>query len=370
MSRSKDPDPTYEAAMPSSYPGTAPATPSCSPFPTILCRILFANISLRLYRRLMDERTVVTPDASGLKALGHPVRLRMLGLLRIEGPATATTLAARLGLNTGATSYHLRQLAQHGFIVEDAERGNARDRWWRAAHQSTHTGAATAGSEEAEAHDAYSQALAVFYSEQLHNAVAERTSLPEEWLRTTTMSDWNLKLDAGPGPATHGGALRAHRVGRGGRRRRRRRRRLRDPARHLPASRDDLVTAVLRVSKAARRPLYGWLTADAISLTGTRISMVAIPWFVLTTTGSPTQTGLVAFAEMFPLVLCKVLGGPVDRSARGTARRDHLRPRQLRRGRPGADPARDRRAHVSRSCSPWWRWPAPCAVPATPPRTR
>lgn len=39
--------------------------------------------------------------------------------------------------------------------------------------------------------------------------------------------------------------------------------------------------------------------------------MIAIPWFVLTTTGSATQTGLVAFAEMFPLVLTKVLGGPV-----------------------------------------------------------
>ena len=65
---------------------------------------------------------------------------------------------------------------------------------------------------------------------------------------------------------------------------------------------------------SARRPLYGWLTADAVSLTGTRISMVAIPWFVLTTTGSATQTGLVAFAEMLPLVLCKVLGGPlIDR---------------------------------------------------------
>lgn len=63
-----------------------------------------------------------------------------------------------------------------------------------------------------------------------------------------------------------------------------------------------------------RRPLYGWLLADAVSLTGTRISMIAIPWFVLTTTGSATQTGLVAFAEMFPLVLMKVLGGPlIDR---------------------------------------------------------
>lgn len=60
-----------------------------------------------------------------------------------------------------------------------------------------------------------------------------------------------------------------------------------------------------------RRPLYGWLLSDAVSLTGTRISMIAIPWFVLTTTGSVTQTGLVAFAEMLPLVLAKVLGGPV-----------------------------------------------------------
>ena len=62
---------------------------------------------------------------------------------------------------------------------------------------------------------------------------------------------------------------------------------------------------------SSRRPLYGWLTAEAISLTGTRVSMVALPWFVLTTTGSATKTGLVALAEMLPLVVLKVLGGPV-----------------------------------------------------------
>jgi MFS family permease len=61
----------------------------------------------------------------------------------------------------------------------------------------------------------------------------------------------------------------------------------------------------------SRKPLYGWLTAEAVSLTGTRISMIALPWFVLTTTGSPTKTGLVALAEMLPLVILKVLGGPV-----------------------------------------------------------
>jgi MFS family permease len=61
----------------------------------------------------------------------------------------------------------------------------------------------------------------------------------------------------------------------------------------------------------SRRPLYGWLTAEAISITGTRVSMIALPWFVLTTTGSATKTGLVALAEMLPLVLLQVLGGPV-----------------------------------------------------------
>ena len=64
----------------------------------------------------------ITPTAAGLRALSHPTRLRMLKLLRIEGAATATQLAGRLGLNTGATSYHLRQLAEHGFIVEDPDR--------------------------------------------------------------------------------------------------------------------------------------------------------------------------------------------------------------------------------------------------------
>jgi len=60
-----------------------------------------------------------------------------------------------------------------------------------------------------------------------------------------------------------------------------------------------------------KRPLYGWLAAAGVSLVGTRISMVALPFFVLSTTGSPERTGLVAVAEMVPLVLLKVLGGPV-----------------------------------------------------------
>ncbi|MFB8214682.1 MFS transporter [Streptomyces anulatus] len=63
------------------------------------------------------------------------------------------------------------------------------------------------------------------------------------------------------------------------------------------------------------RPLAGVLAAIAASVTGTRISLIALPWFVLVTTGSATRTGLVAFCEMAPYVLVKALSGPlVDRT--------------------------------------------------------
>jgi MFS family permease len=73
------------------------------------------------------------------------------------------------------------------------------------------------------------------------------------------------------------------------------------------------MTSTLRTStrKAGRRAFASWLTANVISLAGTRLSMVALPWFVLTTTGSAAKTGLVGFAEMLPYVVAKAAGGPV-----------------------------------------------------------
>ena len=135
----------------------------------------------------------VTPDIAGLRALSHPVRLRMLGLLRTEGAATATTLAQRLGLNTGATSYHLRQLAQHGFIEEDTERGNARDRWWRAAHDSTRTDFQQQGETDEDV-EAYLATVALVYADRLRAAVAEMAFLPPEWRTVGTLSDWERSL--------------------------------------------------------------------------------------------------------------------------------------------------------------------------------
>lgn len=82
-------------------------------------------------------RRTANLSAGQLRTLAHPLRMRLLALLRLEGPATATHLARRLDSDSGKTSYHLRQLADAGLVVEDEERGNRRDRWWQAAHDST-----------------------------------------------------------------------------------------------------------------------------------------------------------------------------------------------------------------------------------------
>jgi predicted ArsR family transcriptional regulator len=142
----------------------------------------------------VDVPTTITPSSAGLRALSHPTRLKMLMLLRLEGPATATQLAQQLALNTGATSYHLRQLAEHGFIEEDAERGDGRDRWWKAAHESTRMNMSARPAEETEDAEAYLHTVALMYTETLMQAVAERRFLPKAWQRATTTSDWHIRL--------------------------------------------------------------------------------------------------------------------------------------------------------------------------------
>jgi DNA-binding transcriptional ArsR family regulator len=77
----------------------------------------------------MAERRL---DARSLRALAHPLRMQLLEMLSIDGPATATGLSERLGEKTGTVSWHLRHLADHGFIEEEAGRGTKRERWWRA----------------------------------------------------------------------------------------------------------------------------------------------------------------------------------------------------------------------------------------------
>ncbi|MEV7779496.1 helix-turn-helix domain-containing protein [Kitasatospora sp. NPDC088351] len=84
------------------------------------------------HRRVLDPER----DSAALKALTHPLRIRLLGLLRLDGPATASELAVTTGESSGSTSYHLRVLAKYAFVTE-AEHRDGRERRWRAVHTVT-----------------------------------------------------------------------------------------------------------------------------------------------------------------------------------------------------------------------------------------
>lgn len=139
----------------------------------------------------------VVPDVTQLKALSHPVRLRILGLLRTLGPATASQVARRLDLNSGATSYHLRQLATHGFVEEAAELGNRRERWWRASSQMTSVRVdESAGDEGRDAEDAFHHLAVTSIIGRLQAASTRRSSEDERWRRVTSVSDLQVPVTA------------------------------------------------------------------------------------------------------------------------------------------------------------------------------
>ena len=90
-------------------------------------------------------------DATALRVLAHPLRSRLLTHLRLHGAATATELAERLATNTGATSYHLRQLEEVG-LVRDTGTGVGKRRVWEASTRAHEWQPSDfAGDEEAEA---------------------------------------------------------------------------------------------------------------------------------------------------------------------------------------------------------------------------
>ncbi|MPY56945.1 ArsR/SmtB family transcription factor [Streptomyces spongiae] len=136
-------------------------------------------------------------DARSLRGLAHPLRMQLLRALRQNGPATASKLAERLGESSGATSYHLRQLAEHGFIEDAPEHGKGRERWWRAAHMGVqfddslhkHPDPAVRG-----AADLFIHETANFHTQEVATYLGTTGDWSDEWNRSTDLSDMTLRL--------------------------------------------------------------------------------------------------------------------------------------------------------------------------------
>lgn len=137
-------------------------------------------------------------DAEMVRALAHPIRSQLLAALRNGGPATASSLAEQLDTNSGATSYHLRQLADVGLVVEDHDRGNRRDRWWMAAHRS-HSWKDTEHDQEPEDRAAADWLLRNAhrsYGRQVERWHDRRTDWPKDWRDAADQSDFRIRVTA------------------------------------------------------------------------------------------------------------------------------------------------------------------------------
>ena len=128
-------------------------------------------------------------DAQLLRAMAHPLRIRLYGTLVKDGSATASELARRLGESSGATSYHLRILAKYGFIEDDSGRNRGRERWWRAADEGLEWSLDTDDRGLLEANRAFGQQLSVEYQRWLQRWHDEMPEWGRSWRAAASATD-------------------------------------------------------------------------------------------------------------------------------------------------------------------------------------
>ena len=142
------------------------------------------------------ERSIELREPAALRALAHPRRLALLGLLRREGPLTATQAAALLpGESSGSCSYHFRQLAKYG-LVEEAPGGTGRQRPWRATSLYTSWPDVSPTPEMAAAATEFELLVTERQFEALSRWIVTRPTEPVEWQEAASFGDSPLYVTA------------------------------------------------------------------------------------------------------------------------------------------------------------------------------
>jgi predicted ArsR family transcriptional regulator len=134
------------------------------------------------------SRAVQLTDPRALRALAHPTRLALLGLLRRGGPLTATQAGERLGESPACCSFHLRQLGKYG-LVEEAGGGRGRERPWRATAITTEWAARGDDDEAAAAGALLSRVVVERYFENALAWLERRDCEDPEWVDAATLGD-------------------------------------------------------------------------------------------------------------------------------------------------------------------------------------
>jgi DNA-binding transcriptional ArsR family regulator len=144
-----------------------------------------------------EQRQITITDAARMRALAHPARLALLDRLQVSGAATATECAEGVGLSPSATSYHLRALARVGLVEQAPDRGDARERVWRAVDVSFTVDAGLNASPEALAAEReLVEAWLAQENARLRRWMARSQSEPAEWYHAARNSSTVLMATA------------------------------------------------------------------------------------------------------------------------------------------------------------------------------
>ncbi|MFI5933390.1 winged helix-turn-helix domain-containing protein [Actinoplanes sp. NPDC051494] len=143
-----------------------------------------------------EERTTIRlDDPRALRAYAHPLRLSLIGMLRRNGPMTATQCAAALDENVPNCSFHLRQLAKYG-LAERAPAADGRERPWQATASSTSWTDDSDDPETRVATDQLNTAIFRHYIRRTEAYLAIRGDEPAEWRNAAGFSDEMIYVTA------------------------------------------------------------------------------------------------------------------------------------------------------------------------------
>ena len=141
----------------------------------------------------MSLSQIKLTDPRSLRGYAHPLQMSLLGLLRREGPLTATQAAAELGENVPSCSFHLRQLAKYG-LVERVPGADGRERPWQATAQDTLWDDASEDPQMRAATDELTTVLLGQYVSRAEAYVAARGDETNEWRAVTGFGDTVLHV--------------------------------------------------------------------------------------------------------------------------------------------------------------------------------
>jgi DNA-binding transcriptional ArsR family regulator len=140
-------------------------------------------------------RKVQLTDPRALRALAHPTRLDLMGLLRRGEPLTATQASERIGESAASCSFHLRQLAKYG-LVEEAGGGRGRERPWRATAIATEWASRGADEEADAAGTLLSKVVVERYFQNAIGWLDRRGAEDPEWIEAAMISDVLVYMSA------------------------------------------------------------------------------------------------------------------------------------------------------------------------------